>query len=48
MDSGWVVALELALVFGGVLAFGVRELLELRRYDRRKVAAEGRQETDSG
>jgi len=35
VSSGWLVALEILLVLGVVLGFGVRELLSLRRYRRR-------------
>jgi hypothetical protein len=40
MESGLIVALELALVLGGVLAFAVWELLKLRRYRRRDAVTE--------
>jgi hypothetical protein len=39
VSSGWIVALEVTAVLGGVLAFGIHELLSLRR-DRKRDAAQ--------
>ena len=36
MTSGLIIALEMALVLGGVLGFGVWELYKLRRDKRRR------------
>ena len=47
MTSGVIVFLELALVLGLALVFGVREFRNLRRYDRER-AEKNRQEVERG
>ena len=55
MSSGYIILFELVLVLGLALVFGVRELRNLRRYDRERAErtrlaneAEGdRPETDA-
>lgn len=43
MSSGVLIFLELTLVAGLVIAFGIRELLSLRRYrERQRIAAENK------
>lgn len=37
MSSGVIIFLELALVLGVALVFGVRELRNMRRYDRERA-----------
>ncbi len=37
MNSGVIIFFELALVLGVALVFGVRELRNLRRYDRERA-----------
>ena len=44
MSSSLIIGLEMALVLGGVLAFGFYELLSLRR-ERRRDAARHKAET---
>ena len=39
MSNGTLILLELLLVFGLVLGFGIRELVILRRYRRRPPAS---------
>jgi hypothetical protein len=46
LSSGTLIFLELALVAGLVIGFGVRELLSLRRYRERARAAEAAREKD--
>lgn len=42
MSSGVLILLEFTLIIGLVLAFGIRELLSLRRYrERQRRAGEG-------
>ncbi len=53
MSSGIIVLLEVTLVLGVALVFGVRELRNLRRYDRERAekaraAAETPDGPDSG
>jgi hypothetical protein len=38
MSSGVIIFLEVSLVLGLALVFGVRELRNLRRYDRERAA----------
>ncbi len=38
MNSGWIIFLEISLVLGLAFFFGVRELVNLRRYDRERAA----------
>ena len=38
MSSGVIIFLEISLVLGFALVFGVRELRNLRRYDRERAA----------
>ncbi|MGF7162937.1 hypothetical protein FHS85_004595 [Rhodoligotrophos appendicifer] len=38
MSSGLIVLLEILLVLGVAVGFGVRELLALRRFDRDRAA----------
>lgn len=45
MSSGVIIFLEISLVLGLCLVFGVRELRNLRRYDRER-AERNRAETD--
>ncbi len=45
MSSGVIVFLELALVLGVALVFGVRELRNMRRYDRERAARRAAEET---
>jgi hypothetical protein len=40
MTSGLIVFLELALVLGFALVFGIREMRNMRRYDRDRAARE--------
>ena len=47
MTSGVIVFLELSLVLGLALVFGVREFRNLRRYDRER-AARNREEAERG
>lgn len=42
MSSGWIIFLELSLVLGLALFFGIRELRNLRKYDRDRKDREGR------
>jgi len=42
MDSGFLKLVELALLFGGVLAFGVWQLRSVERDRRKRLAAEAR------
>lgn len=46
MSSGVIIFLEISLVLGLCLVFGVRELRNLRRYDRER-AARNKAEADS-
>ena len=43
MSSGWIIFLELSLVLGLALFFGMRELRNLRKYDRDRKEREGRE-----
>lgn len=47
MSSGLIIFLELLLVLGLALFFGIRELRNLRRYDRER-AEKARREADDG
>lgn len=38
MSSGLIVFFEISLVLGLALVFGVREIVNLRRYDRERAA----------
>ena len=38
MSSGVIIFLEISLVLGFALVFGVREIRNLRRYDRERAA----------
>ncbi|MDP3896702.1 MAG: hypothetical protein Q8Q62_08500 [Mesorhizobium sp.] len=38
MSSGIIILLELTLVLGFALIFGVREIVNLRRFDRERAA----------
>lgn len=38
MSSGIIILMELTLVFGFALVFGVREIVNLRRFDRERAA----------
>ncbi len=38
MSSGVIIFLEISLVLGLALVFGVREVLNMRRYDRERAA----------
>lgn len=38
MSSGLIVFFEIALVLGLALVFGLREIVNLRRYDRERAA----------
>lgn len=38
MSSGVIIFLEIALVLGFALVFGVREIVNLRRFDRERAA----------
>jgi len=46
MSSGVIVFLELTLVLGLALVFGVREILSLRRYDRERAAKAAAEKND--
>ena len=48
MSSGWIVALEIALVLGLALTWGFRELRSLRILREQREAAERATETDPG
>jgi hypothetical protein len=43
LSSGWIIFLELSLVLGLALFFGMRELRNLRKYDRDRKEREGRE-----
>lgn len=47
MSSGYIILFELVLVLGLALVFGVRELRNLRRYDRER-AERARLASDTG
>ncbi|MEQ1941848.1 hypothetical protein ABMA32_05425 [Mesorhizobium sp. VNQ89] len=38
MSSGVIILLEISLVLGLALVFGVREIINLRRFDRERAA----------
>jgi hypothetical protein len=44
MSSGVIIFFEISLVLGLALVFGVRELRNLRRYDRERAARKAAQE----
>ncbi len=45
MSSGVIIFLEISLVLGFALIFGVREIVNLRKFDRER-AARNKAETD--
>lgn len=47
MSSGLIIFLELSLVLGLALFFGIRELRNLRRYDRER-AGKAKREAEDG
>lgn len=47
MSSGVIIFLEISLVLGLCLVFGIRELRNLRRYDRER-AARNKAEAEQG
>lgn len=47
MSSGVIIFLEISLVLGLCLVFGIRELRNLRRYDRER-AARNKAEVEQG
>jgi hypothetical protein len=47
MSSGLIIFLELSLVLGLALFFGIRELRNLRRYDRER-AEKAKREAEDG
>ncbi|MFN4271885.1 MAG: hypothetical protein ACK4F5_03680 [Aliihoeflea sp.] len=46
MSSGLIIFLELSLVLGLALFFGIRELRNLRRYDRERAEKAKREAQD--
>ena len=48
MSPGWIIALEVTAVLGGVLAFGIWELLSLRRDRQRDRDRERHQRATRG
>lgn len=38
MTSGWIIFFEISIVLGFALMFGVREIVNLRRFDRERAA----------
>lgn len=48
MSSGYIILFELVLVLGVALVFGVRELRNLRRYDRERAERTRLAENTSG
>lgn len=44
MSSGLIILLELTLVLGLALFFGIREIVSLRRYNRERAAQGARDE----
>lgn len=38
MTSGWIIFFEIALVLGLALVFGVREIVNLRKFNRERAA----------
>lgn len=46
MSSGLIIFLELSLVLGLALFFGIRELRNLRRYDRERAEKAKREDGD--
>lgn len=46
MSSGVIILLELGLILGLALFFGIRELRNLRRYDRERAEKARREEND--
>lgn len=38
MRSGWIIFFEISLVLGAALFFGIREIVNLRRFDRERAA----------
>ncbi|MBN9076120.1 MAG: hypothetical protein J0H84_07840 [Rhizobiales bacterium] len=47
MSSGVIIFFEISLVLGFALAFGLREIFNMRRYDRER-AARGKAEAERG
>lgn len=46
MSSGLIILLELGLILGLALFFGIRELRNLRRYDRERAEKARREAAD--
>ena len=46
MSSGVIIFFELALVLGFALFFGIREIANLRRYDRERAARNAAEQQD--
>ena len=47
MSSGVIIFLEISLVLGLALFFGIRELVNLRRYDRERAAKNAAEKTSA-
>ncbi len=46
MTSGWIIFCEISLVLGFALVFGIREIVNLRRFDRERAAKKAATRSD--